>query len=85
MIACQRAVISSSAASQVIGSNCPLPFGPTRRSGVASRIRSVTSGAPSLIGDTTRPGCTALTRIPQVANSSDAVLVSPRSAHLLAL
>ena len=37
MIAFQRLVISSSAASQLIGVNSPLPFGPTRRSGVRSR------------------------------------------------
>ena len=55
-----------------------------RRIGVASRIFSVISD-PSAIGELTRPGWIALTRMPQVTNSSAAVLVSPRSAHLLAL
>ena len=37
MAARMRAATSSSASSQVIGSNSPEPFGPTRRSGVVSR------------------------------------------------
>ena len=40
-----RDVISSSAASQVIGANFPSPFAPTRRSGVARRSGEWTSSA----------------------------------------
>ena len=44
----QRAVISSSAASQVIGANLPSPLAPMRRSGVARRSGECTSSASRL-------------------------------------
>src|ERR1700733_11605469 len=45
MMECQREVISSSAASQVIGVNLPSPLAPRRRSGVAMRSGECTSSA----------------------------------------
>ena len=41
MIARQRAAISSSASSQVIGANLPSPLAPVRRSGVVEALRRV--------------------------------------------
>jgi hypothetical protein len=43
------------------------------------------AGAVAIIGVSIRPGITALTRMPRSPNSSDAALVRPRKAHLLAV
>ena len=57
---------------------------PTRPSGISASAASVNAGeADAISGVSTRPGITALTRMPCAPSSSDAVRVRPRSAHLL--
>ena len=57
---------------------------PTRPSGISASAASVNAGdADAISGVSTRPGITALTRMPRAPSSSDAVRVRPRSAHLL--
>jgi hypothetical protein len=59
---------------------------PTRPSGIsASAARVNASGALAISGVSMRPGITALTRMPRSPSSREAVRVSPRSAHLLAV
>ena len=60
---------------------------PTRPSGTSASAASKNAGeADSISGVSTRPGITALTRMPRVEpSSSDAERVRPRSAHLEAV
>ena len=55
---------------------------PTRPSGISASAASKNAGeADSISGVSTRPGITALTRMPCDPSSREAERVSPRSAH----
>jgi hypothetical protein len=69
MIACQRAMISSSAASQLIGANLPSPLAPVRRKGVSSRSGEWTSSASRLTLAQANPAVNGCSGSPLMRNT----------------
>ena len=85
MIARQRAVISSSASSQLIGANLPSPLAPIRRSGVSRRSGECTSSASRLTLAQANPAVNGCSGSPSMRTHPAVLDLGQQRAHVRAI